>query len=571
MHFDICRSISGNFEHRCHHGAAGHLPERGDIALPDRDLDGSCGTDIGERVTDHDIAVGARQRQLAPGDSHRAQLWAGQEIGDQIAVVIDVNDLASNRVAARPPELPRQTGCRPGRFRRKTARQRSRGGGEDIATVKGRCRLREAKRGRGDSPRPFDPPARNMMKQTIVGSHEIVPAGSDDDLEPFGSDARIDHRDMDRSGRELATRGGQHPRAVGDVVARDLMCEIDDDRVRLEPRDHPFHRANKAIASAEIGGERDDHLPTLGPASAQFNRNPVSDLQLALPRLPRSPRWRVRYGAMDRERLRRIRNWQSQDWYPAVFLRPLSILIMLVIADWTFLTPNRLTTIANACKVAACLLLIPSIEASVAGALGWSPLASVIAIVVLMHLGAIFDHLDGTVARYRRTFTIFGSFYDKASDLVTWTAMSMALGWRAYVHTGDPLYIVLIDGSAFALAIRGYLKWAAHAEGEKLRWLRAKADPVAAVERATQPPRLSTPPERTAMQWLRWYLRSWSRIVQFEEMDLFFWVGLGLLLDRLDLLAWMLFVTQSAGMTALFIYRHIESHGYDVEKRKLLS
>jgi phosphatidylglycerophosphate synthase len=274
---------------------------------------------------------------------------------------------------------------------------------------------------------------------------------------------------------------------------------------------------------------------------------------------------------MDRERLRRIRNWQSQDWYPAVFLRPLSILVMLVIADWTFLTPNRLTTIANACKVAACLLLIPSIEAIVAGALGWSPLASVIAIVVLMHLGAIFDHLDGTVARYRRTFTIFGSFYDKASDLVTWTAMSMALGWRAYVHTGDPLYIVLIDGSAFALAIRGYLKWAAHAEGEKLRWLRAKADPVAAVERATQPPRLSTPPERTAMQWLRWYLRSWSRIVQFEEMDLFFWVGLGLLLDRLDLLAWMLFVTQSVGMTALFIYRHIESHGYDVEKRKLLS
>ena len=272
---------------------------------------------------------------------------------------------------------------------------------------------------------------------------------------------------------------------------------------------------------------------------------------------------------MDRERLRRIRNWQSQDWYPAVFLRPLSILMMLVIADWKFVTPNRLTTLANVSKIAGTLLLLPSIEARVVAALGWSPTASIIAAVVLLHLGAIFDHLDGTLARYRRTFTVFGGFYDKASDLVTWTAMSMALGWRAYVHTGDALYLVLINGSAFALAIRGYLKWAAHAEAEKMRWLRAKADPVAAVAAATKPFTPSVPPERTPAQWLTWYAKSWLMIFQFEEMDLFFWVSLGLLLGRLDLLAWMLFVTQVAGMSALFVYRHIETHGYDVEKKKL--
>lgn len=272
---------------------------------------------------------------------------------------------------------------------------------------------------------------------------------------------------------------------------------------------------------------------------------------------------------MDRDRLTRIRNWQSQDWYPAVFLRPLSILLMLVIADWKFLTPNRLTTLANLFKIVAILLLLPAVEAKGVEVIGWSPTASIIAAVVFLHLGAIFDHLDGTVARYRRTFTIFGSFYDKASDIVTWTAMSMALGWRAYVHTGDAIYLVLIDGSAFALAIRGYLKWAANGEAEKMRWLRAKADPAAAVERATAPPKISTPPERTAAQWVSWYLKSWLKIFQFEEMDLFFWVSLGLLLDRLDLLAWMLFVTQTAGMAALFVYRHIETHGYDVEKKKL--
>ncbi|HRC57324.1 MAG TPA: CDP-alcohol phosphatidyltransferase family protein [Kofleriaceae bacterium] len=272
---------------------------------------------------------------------------------------------------------------------------------------------------------------------------------------------------------------------------------------------------------------------------------------------------------MDRDRLRRIRNWQSQDWYPAVLLRPLSILLMLGIADWRLLTPNRLTTLANVFKIMATALLLPSVEQRVAAALGLSPLVSVIAIVVLLHLGAIFDHLDGTVARYQRTFTIFGSFYDKASDIVTWSAMSLALGWRAYVQTGDALLLLLINGSAFALAVRGYMKWAANAEAEKLRWLRAREDPAAAVERFTRPPQISTPPDRTLTQWVTWYLRAWTKIVYFEEMDLFFWVSLGLLWGRLDLLAWMLFVTQTAGMLGMFVYRHVEMYRLDLEKAKL--
>lgn len=272
---------------------------------------------------------------------------------------------------------------------------------------------------------------------------------------------------------------------------------------------------------------------------------------------------------MDRERLRRIRNWQSQDWYPAVFLRPLCILIMLAIADWKILTPNRLTTLANVSKLLATALLIPSVERSVSDALGVSPLLSVLLIVFLLHAGAIFDHLDGTLARYRLTFTIFGSFYDKASDMVTWSAMSMALGWRAYVETGHALPMLLINASAFALAIRGYMKWLAHAEGEKLRWLRAKADPAVAIARATRPPQISVPPERTLAQWVTWYLRSWTRIVLFEEMDLFFWVSLGLVLGRLEELAWMLFVTQIAGMLGMLVFRHLETHRLDVEKAKL--
>src|SRR5512134_1839915 len=109
---------------------------------------------------------------------------------------------------------------------------------------------------------------------------------------------------------------------------------------------------------------------------------------------------------MNRERLQRIRNFQSEDWYPALVIRPLTIGIMLVIADWKFLTPNRVTTIANIFKLGA----------------AWAILDRSLWIwaAVLLQLGLIFDHLDGTIARYRRAFTKLGSFYDKVSDMVTW-------------------------------------------------------------------------------------------------------------------------------------------------------
>ena len=268
---------------------------------------------------------------------------------------------------------------------------------------------------------------------------------------------------------------------------------------------------------------------------------------------------------MDRERLKRIRNFQSQDWYPSLVIRPLTILIMLVIADVRALTPNRLTTLANLFKVGACVVLVPAWAA----AFGLDSDAAAIWAVVLLHLGILFDHLDGTMARYLRNFTIFGSFYDKVSDFITWFAICMALGWRAYVHTGDALMIVLATGSAAALAVRGYMKWLSVGESEKLRWLEAAADPAGAVARRTKPPTISEPPTRTAGDWLKFVASRMWRIVQFEEMDLFFWASLALIIDRLDLLCWLLFLTQGAASAALVIYRHLEADKMDATLRTL--
>ncbi|MBA3396616.1 MAG: CDP-alcohol phosphatidyltransferase family protein [Deltaproteobacteria bacterium] len=258
---------------------------------------------------------------------------------------------------------------------------------------------------------------------------------------------------------------------------------------------------------------------------------------------------------MNRERLQRIRNFQSDDWYPALVMRPLTILVMLLIADWKFLTPNRLTTLANIFKLAAAWLILDPgrwIEA-----------------VILLHLGILFDHLDGTVARYRRTFTKLGSFYDKVSDMVTWWPIMLAAGWQAYRQTGDAWYLILSTSSATAMNVRAYMKWLAQAETERVRWFEAREDPAAAVAKRTQPIVIKPPPLRTRSEWVRWFFVRWSRIVWFEEMDLWFWLSLALLIDRLEWGLWLLCVTQVIGCFAMIIVRHIEMTKVDARLREL--
>ncbi len=249
---------------------------------------------------------------------------------------------------------------------------------------------------------------------------------------------------------------------------------------------------------------------------------------------------------MDRERLRRIRNFQSTDWYPALAIRPLTILVMMVIADWRFLTPNRLTTIANLVKLGA------------AWVIAFEPDHAILA-AVLLQVGVLADHLDGTMARYQRTFTKLGSFYDKTSDLATWFLISLAFGWSAYRSTGQACYLAVAWAGSFSLDLRGYMKWLLVAESERVRWLEAARDPAVVIARHTAPLQVSEPPVRDAAAWLRWFGQSWLQVLRFEEMDLFFWAGLALVIGRVDLLLWFILVTQGLGLVALMIYRAIQA------------
>jgi len=246
---------------------------------------------------------------------------------------------------------------------------------------------------------------------------------------------------------------------------------------------------------------------------------------------------------VDRDRLQRIRNFQSKDWYAALFVRPLSILIMLVIADWKVVTPNRLTTLANLTKLgAAWCLLDRSLWV-------WS--------IVLMQAGCLLDHLDGTVARYRRMFTKLGSYYDKASDMVTWALTMAAAGWYVYVDTGEAYYLLLALAAAVGMDVCGYTKWLSVAETERVRWLEARPDPAGTVARRTAPIVIAPPPVRTRRDWVVWFFARLARVPVFDEIDLWFWISLAI------------GVSQAANMIVMMVIRAREMAKADARIREL--
>lgn len=261
----------------------------------------------------------------------------------------------------------------------------------------------------------------------------------------------------------------------------------------------------------------------VGPAPSS-----PSSIEEAAPR-----RW------LDRERLKRIRNFQSSEFYSRLVMRPLSVLIMLVVADWKWLTPNIVTSVANVFKLAgAALLVLDHREYALSAA-------------IILQVGVLFDHVDGQLARYRKTGSTFGAFYDKVSDAVTWLVISGALGWAAYLETGSVWMPIGALAAAYLLLVMGYMKWIV----------------AAAAQRTPATPPVD-PPSRTPRQWVGWFFSSLGRAAYFEEIDLFFWIGLGLLLDQLPFTILLLVVSQGVQLAYMCVKRGMQMQQLDAARAR---
>lgn len=223
------------------------------------------------------------------------------------------------------------------------------------------------------------------------------------------------------------------------------------------------------------------------------------------------------------KRLAGLRNFQSHDFWAMVFARPMTILLLLPVADIRWVTPNVITAASVVVKLAG-----------IAGLLLWPSYWGGVAAVLLVNLGLVLDNADGTLARYRGTSSYVGYYLDKSVDIVGHALMFAAVAFRVYWVTGE-IFDMALPFAAFAGAsVASYCKWIAQrveTDMELLVRLKNGTLDEFARRRAAQNPS-EEPPARSFKEWLLWAGEALKSILYFNEVDIPFFLLLALVLDE---------------------------------------
>ena len=83
-------------------------------------------------------------------------------------------------------------------------------------------------------------PRRQPAQQSVVGGDELLLADPRVDDRPVGAHARIDHRHVDRLGREPVGHVVQQQGRAADVLRRNVVGDVDDRRRRDESTESPL-------------------------------------------------------------------------------------------------------------------------------------------------------------------------------------------------------------------------------------------------------------------------------------------------------------------------------------------
>lgn len=143
-------------------------------------------------------------------------------------------------------------------------------------------------------------------------------------------------------------------------------------------------------------------------------------------------------GHQERKRHLRETFKPREEWWSRVFATPVAYGALLVVADWRWITPNRLTFLSLATALYACLMIATGEE------------VSFLIAAAVIQISYILDCMDGQLARYRNTSSRFGAFADKWSDYVKFPAILLALTMAAF-HRDPSLTPVVLGFAAVFL------------------------------------------------------------------------------------------------------------------------
>jgi len=220
---------------------------------------------------------------------------------------------------------------------------------------------------------------------------------------------------------------------------------------------------------------------------------------------------------------------KDDEWWSSFVTSPLAIAVNYVVVDIKWLTPNLITLFSFIAAIIAALFVITG------GTVNF------IIAAVLIHWSHVLDCMDGQMARYRKTTSPSGSFFDKLTDQIQVTIWFGSVGYAAYTQSQNvlPVFLAFI-GVAF-YSLRGYTKYVAiYTEMSRDSGYLEKLSKEASCVKKEDTAGLGF----GVLENLRWFVREQRKIISFDEGVFIFMLSLALVLDKLTPMLWVFAISQ---------------------------
>lgn len=142
-------------------------------------------------------------------------------------------------------------------------------------------------------------------------------------------------------------------------------------------------------------------------------------------------------GICQKEHYREVGNWMVRH-----IERPLALYVTWFLVK-TPVSANQVTLASIGVAFLGSLLFIPASP--------WSFLTG----VIFFHIWYLLDHVDGQVARYRKSESLSGVYFDFLSHYLVNAFFFFALGTRAYFEQGSGLFLFLTFTAGIGSMMQG--------------------------------------------------------------------------------------------------------------------
>lgn len=220
---------------------------------------------------------------------------------------------------------------------------------------------------------------------------------------------------------------------------------------------------------------------------------------------------------------------KDDEWWSSFVTSPIAIVFNYLVVDLKFLTPNLVTLLSFIVAIVSAVLII------LGGTVNFMIAA------VLIHLSHVLDCMDGQMARYRKTASMSGSYFDRLTDQIQVTLWFGAVGYAAYLQSNDILPVLLAFVGVSFYGLRGYSKYTAiHTEMTiNNNYLNEVSEAKARNEDID-----SAGPAFSVFENIKWFIFEQRKILAFDEGVFIFMLSLALIFNEFTLMLWLFAISQ---------------------------